>query len=142
MSETGSNFPGQSTANGTCLRCKKGCHVYGSRWCADCWHPGIDEEYNAFQSTLKERTGIECANCESCVYLGSESDGNYPEFAISWPVCRKFERYQYLKPFPFKTEQKCWEPDFWASKFAEKIDGSDESVLSAIDDFKQAITYT
>ena len=88
---------------------------------------------------LKNRVGIEKANCASCIHMGSEDDGGYPEYAVSWPVCHKFERYQYLKPFPFRTEQKCWEPDFWASKFTEMIrTGSDEEVSAAIDAFSIA----
>lgn len=84
---------------------------------------------------IKERLGIKCANCSTCIHLGSDDDGGEPEYSVSWPVCNKFERYQYLKPFPFKTEQKCWEPEFWASKFTDMINGSDESVNAAIDAF-------
>lgn len=84
---------------------------------------------------LKERVGIKCANCSTCAYLGSDDDGGEPEYSVSWPVCEKFDHYQYLKPFPFKTEQKCWVPEFWASKFTSTIDGSDASVNAAIDAF-------
>ena len=84
---------------------------------------------------VKKSVGIECANCSTCAYLGSEDDGNYPEFAVSWPVCELHDKYQYLKPFPFKTEQKCWTPNFWHSKFTVLIDGTDESVDQAIDLF-------
>lgn len=86
---------------------------------------------------VKEAVGIECANCHSCAYLGSDCDGGEPEYSQSWPTCDKFERYQYLKPFPFATEQKCWEPEFWYSKHTDLIDGSgsNESVLKAIDKF-------
>jgi len=88
---------------------------------------------------MKERVGIECANCKSCAYLGYEEDGGYPESNISWPSCEKFERYQYLKPFPFKTEQKCWEPEFWYSKFADEIKTrEDTEVNSAIVNFAAA----
>lgn len=88
---------------------------------------------------IKQATGIETANCQSCCYLGGTCDGGEPEFSVSWPTCHKFERYQYLKPFPFKTEQKCWEPDFWHSKFADLIDGSDNSIDKAHDAFITAI---
>ncbi len=84
---------------------------------------------------LKERVGISCANCSTGMHLGSDDCGGEPEYSVSWPVCNKFDRYQYLKPFPFKTEQKCWEPDFWASKFTNTINGTDESVNAAIDAF-------
>lgn len=84
---------------------------------------------------VKEATGIERANCENCANLGSESDGGEPEYSVSWPVCHKFERYEHLKPFPFKTEQKCWEPDFWASKFTDMVDGSDTSMDRALNAF-------
>lgn len=47
-------------------------------------------------------------SCAKCRYLGSEDDGNYPEFAISWPACDLVERYQYLKSFPFKKRMPCF----------------------------------
>lgn len=91
------------------------------------------------QLKIKSIVDIARANCETCANIGNEDDGNYPEFAIGWAVCRKFPRYQYLKPFPFKTEQKCWEPEFWHSKFAAMVDGTDKSVHRAIDAFKEAL---
>lgn len=75
--------------------------------------------------------GINVANCASCVHLGSEDDGGEPEYSISWPTCNKVERYQYLKSFPFKKEMKCWSPEFWHSKFADMVDGSDKSMSRA-----------
>ena len=87
---------------------------------------------------IKTNVGIDTANCSTCAYLGSEDDGNYSEMGISWDVCQKFDRYQYLKPFPFKTEQKCWEPEFWHSKFAELKTGEHEEVTRAIDAFVAA----
>ena len=87
---------------------------------------------------IKERLGIDKANCHSCIYLGSDNDGGEPEYSVSWPVCTKFERYQYLKPFPFNTEQKCWQPDFWQSKFTKLIDGRNESLDFAIGKFVEA----
>jgi hypothetical protein len=71
---------------------------------------------------LRRRLGIEePANCSTCAHLGTEDDGNYPEFAISWPACMHIERYQYLKSFPFKKEMPCYHPGFWYSKFADLI---------------------
>lgn len=87
---------------------------------------------------IKIAVGIEKANCSTCAYLGSESDGGEPEYSQSWSVCRQFPRYEFLKPFPFKTEQKCWVPEFWHSKHTSMIDGSDESVDKAIDAFVSA----
>ncbi|GEM_PF-6731105 len=89
----------------------------------------------------KKVTGIECANCHSCHYLGSESDGGELGYSASWPICQKkgHERYEHLKHFPFNTQQKCWFPEFWCSKFAEIIDGSDESVTKAIREFKKVV---
>ena len=90
---------------------------------------------------MKNALGIKCANCMTCKHLGSESDGNFPEMATHWHVCRKKgnERYENLKPFPFKTEQKCWQPEFWHSKFTDTIDGSDESVGKAIEQFTETV---
>lgn len=91
---------------------------------------------------MKSRLGIKCANCSTCMHLGSDSDGGEPEYSVNWQVCYKFDRYHHLKPFPFKTEQKCWEPDFWASKFTEIVNGSDESMDRAIDAFVKARDIT
>lgn len=85
---------------------------------------------------LKIAVGIEKASCHSCAYRGDEPVDDY----YSVPVCNKHEHYSYLKPFPFKTEQKCWTPNFWHSKFTNLIDGegSSESVTEAIRVFVSA----
>lgn len=88
---------------------------------------------------IKNAVGIEIANCETCANIGSEDDGGEPEYAKSWPVCRKFKHYENLKTFPFKTEQKCWEPEFWHSKFTDNIkNGEHDEVLAAINEFVKA----
>ena len=85
---------------------------------------------------MKERLGIKVANCSTCAAFGTEDDGNYPEFAVSWPVCRKHKQMCNLKGFPFKGEAKCWEPEFWHSKFADDIKtGEHEEVMEQIDKF-------
>ena len=91
---------------------------------------------------IKIAVGIKCANCQTCGYLGSESDGGEAGYSNSWATCDKkgHERYQYLKPFPFKKEQKCWTPNFWASKFSDMIDGTDDSVANAQILFLQSIS--
>lgn len=86
---------------------------------------------------MKIAVGIKNANCKTCANFDFESDGEEYSY-YSWPVCRKFDRYQYLKPFPFKTEQKCWTPCFWHSKFTEEIDDDDASVDIAINNFVKA----
>ena len=88
---------------------------------------------------IKMATGIETANCDTCLHIGSEDDGNYPEYSVSLPVCRKHEHYSNLKSFPFKTEQKCWEPNFWHSKFPDMIKiGEHEEVMGLIGKFNEA----
>ena len=54
---------------------------------------------------LKEKMGIDTANCETCLHLGSDGDGY--EYNGTWPICDKFERMGNLKSFPFKKEMKC-----------------------------------
>ncbi len=89
---------------------------------------------------LKEKMGIDVANCETCLHLGSDGDGNYPEIEITWPTCNKIERMGNLKSFPFKKEMKCWEPDFWMSKFSEMIKtGTAKEVEKAGDAFYLAL---
>lgn len=91
-------------------------------------------------AAIKIATGIETANCSSCAYLGRESDGGEPEYSVSWPVCEKFPRYEYLKSFPFKKEMACWHPDFWDSKFANEIRTADnEEVNELCDRFRAAV---
>ena len=69
---------------------------------------------------LREAAGIDVANCSTCAFCRYESDGDFGEYR--WNECAKFERFQYLKSFPFKKTKDCWEPNFWASKFATEID--------------------
>jgi hypothetical protein len=90
---------------------------------------------------IKEKTGIEKANCSTCELIGSNDDGNFPEFVVSWPCCDRFEQYQHLKSFPFKKEMKCWQPSFWHSKFADMIKtGTDEEMNAAADAFQEAVS--
>lgn len=52
-------------------------------------------------------------NCFFCALLGSDDDGSdYP--SDSWPICNNDDPRQWLKSFPFKKEQKCHSPNFWA----------------------------
>ena len=89
---------------------------------------------------LKLATGISCANCETCARLSREDDGNYPEQAISWSVCTKRQHVSNLKNFPFKTEQNCWEPEFWHSKFAGMIKtGEHEEILKLSEEYAEAV---
>jgi hypothetical protein len=90
------------------------------------------------QDELKAICGVEKANCEACAYLGSEDDGNWPEYAISWYICEKYPAFENLKSFPFKKERPCWWPDFWKSSFCELKEGTDEEVNAAIEAFRKA----
>jgi hypothetical protein len=84
--------------------------------------------------SLKETMGIDRAACVTCFHLGSEdSGGDYPEHI--WSTCEKIDKYNNLKSFPFKKEMSCWEPDFWFSKFADLVDGTDKSVDDAMEAF-------
>ncbi len=47
-------------------------------------------------------------SCHKCSHLSSECDGNFVEFAVSWPACDMVDRYQYLKSFPFKKRMPCF----------------------------------
>ena len=37
-----------------CLQCRKPTQVYGSRWCADCYYPSIDEDWQRYQDLMEE----------------------------------------------------------------------------------------
>ncbi|MGT2505696.1 hypothetical protein [Cupriavidus basilensis] len=42
------------TSHGHCYKCREEVQVYGSRWCADCHYPGIDDDYGRYQDLLEE----------------------------------------------------------------------------------------
>lgn len=86
---------------------------------------------------LKEIMGIDSANCDTCTHFGSDGDG--PEYNGSWPVCDKDLPKTFLKSFPFKKEQECWEPNFWFSKFADAIN-DENSFEPAVDEFCKALS--
>ncbi|WP_250865636.1 hypothetical protein [Caballeronia sp. INSB1] len=37
-----------------CQKCGKETQVFGSRWCADCHYPGIDQDWQRFQDLPEE----------------------------------------------------------------------------------------
>ena len=47
--------------SGECRCSKPGCgkitEVYGSRWCAECWYPGIDRDYEEYRAYREEGHG-------------------------------------------------------------------------------------
>lgn len=89
---------------------------------------------------IKTAVGIEKANCETCLHLSNDCDGGEPEYSISWDICDEFPNYHNLKSFPFKTEMKCWRPDFWASSFPGFIKtGSHKEVMDALRLYNTAI---
>lgn len=87
---------------------------------------------------MKEALGIKEANCTTCHHIGTESDGNYPEFEQSWEVCHKHPRMENLKGFPFQKDGvKCWSPNFWHSKYAGMIkEGEPEELDALFDQFE------
>lgn len=40
--------------NGNCVKCRKPCQVFGCRWCANCYYPGIDRDYERYRDLLEE----------------------------------------------------------------------------------------
>ena len=40
-----------------CYKCNKPTQVFGSRWCAECWYPGIDKDYDRYRALLEEGYG-------------------------------------------------------------------------------------
>ena len=38
-----------------CQKCRSNTpEVFGSRWCSNCYYPGIDDDYEEYQSMLEE----------------------------------------------------------------------------------------
>lgn len=50
-------------------------------------------------------------NCENCDGLYDDSDG--PEYGPPCPCCDIKPHMHYLKAFPFKTPQKCFQIAWW-----------------------------
>lgn len=91
-------------------------------------------------AAVKRASGIECANCQTCMHKGQDNDGGEPEYSIAWDICEKFPHYANLPTFPFGKEMPCWEPEFWHSKFAGEIKtGEHEEVMGKLDEFMAAI---
>lgn len=97
-------------------------------------------ELLAARDRVKVAVGISCSNCQSCVHLGSDSDGGEPENSIAWAACNINDRYAALRSFPFKKEMPCWDPDFWSSKFSGMIrTGSDGELDRLCTRFRSAV---
>jgi hypothetical protein len=37
-----------------CLKCRKETQVFGSRWCAECHYPSIDQDWKRFEMLVEE----------------------------------------------------------------------------------------
>lgn len=90
---------------------------------------------------MKEVTGITDASCQTCPYIDDVSDGweygQEPYYVCSHP---KHKHKSNLKGFPFKTDQICWVPQFWASKFSGMIrTGEDEEINDLYRQFNEAV---
>jgi hypothetical protein len=84
---------------------------------------------------VRDAVGIEKANCETCVWYGSDGDGY--EYNGSWPVCNKNNsRVDNLVSFPFKKDMACWYPEIWMSAFSDRMtDERGEAIQSVVDEF-------
>ena len=91
---------------------------------------------------IKQAIGFEgLANCESCPHIEDVSDGweygQGPYYVCSKPGKQHMGN---LRGFPFKTEQKCWSPQFWISKFTDMIEhGEDEEREAAREAYYKAL---
>lgn len=89
---------------------------------------------------IKRAVEITHANCETCMYFSYDGDGY--EYNSEYPVCNNEKRrhVENLKSFPFKTEQQCWNPNFWHSKFVRLIKlGEEKEIDEAYELFTQAL---
>jgi hypothetical protein len=89
---------------------------------------------------IKQAVGINIANCHSCTYLGDVGDGY--EYNGSILACENPDKKNIdnLPGFPFQSEQKCWTPEFWHSKFAGMIKkGDHDEVLALQGEFHAAV---
>lgn len=92
------------------------------------------------QEVMKAAMGVDRANCEACChYERAYTSHEYP-LDYDPPACHKKGREHVgnLKSFPFQTEQKCFEPDFWWTKYAEEINGDDEHDKEVAKRFREA----
>lgn len=46
--------------NTYCIKpgCGKATDVYGSRWCANCWYPDIDHDYECYRAYREDGYGV------------------------------------------------------------------------------------
>ena len=88
---------------------------------------------------LKEATGIDKANCETCSFQGFDCAGSDDPQEPTWPICTKHPHFENLKSFPFKKERNCWRPEFWHSKFVDRINGDEENDSKVFADFRASI---
>lgn len=71
---------------------------------------------------LKEKLGLQTANCENCVHFEHEVESEYGHVYAERYLCNNEEKKNHetvsnLKSFPFKKEQaKCWYPDIHKTK--------------------------
>lgn len=89
---------------------------------------------------IKRAVGITDASCNTCIHIDDVGDGY--EYGGSSYVCDKPGRMHVsnLKGFPFQTDQECWVPNFWHSKFADRIKtGEDEEVKALMKQFRDKI---
>jgi len=64
----------------------------------------------AFWKPLRDSDGLPIMpSCENCSDLSSDD------------VCSRFERYEHLKSFPFKSPMQCFMPNFWTTEFVNTM---------------------
>lgn len=92
---------------------------------------------------LRDKCGIEKANCHSCARGHADNDGEPGATYYCGMECGKHNiDGTYLEDVEIDpdTEKSCWEPEFWIAQTPEieashPIDGSSESVEAAIGAF-------
>lgn len=69
-------------------------------------------------------------NCENCDGLYDDSDG--PEYGPPVPACSIKPHMHYLKHFPFKTPQRCFQIAWW-----HLVDWDEEGAAISADDLAE-----
>lgn len=84
----------------------------------------------------RERRLMERA-CTRCICYHEEWEGEGGGY-LTTVMCAKHESYGNLSSFPFKKTMPCFQLDFWCSKYADLVDGTEASEDRAFAEYRAA----
>jgi len=89
---------------------------------------------------IKEELGIEACSCLLCCHIYNPQEEVIREIDHNWCCGKKGRKFiSNLKYFPFKTDQKCFSPCFWHTRFSKNYDGTKNSFDECFFEFMETI---